>query len=110
MDEEIERLGASVRAPTRAFARDVAEMRGQLEGPLGEGAAQAGRLIENALLKAVRTGKLGFVGRKGVALAGVADSAGVEIRNGIGAIGGGSGGSAAQGLAGLAATLIGALL
>src|SRR3954469_23716899 len=110
MDEEIERLVVSVRADTGAFARDVAEMRGQLEGPLAAGAAQAGRLIEGALLRAVRTGKLGFDDLKRVALAAMADIAAAAIRNGIGAIGGGSGGSAAQGLAGPAATLIGALL
>src|SRR3954468_19304335 len=107
MDEEIERLVVSVRADTRAFARDVAEMRGQLEGPLGEGAAQAGRLIEGALLRAVRTGKIGFDDLKRVALAAMADIAAAAVRNGLGALGGGGTG---QGLAGLAASLIGALL
>ena len=38
MDEEIERLIVSVRADTAAFARDVAEMRGALGGPLEAGA------------------------------------------------------------------------
>ena len=33
MDEEIERLVVSVRAHTGAFARDVAVMRGELDGP-----------------------------------------------------------------------------
>jgi phage-related minor tail protein len=110
MDEEIERLVVSVRADTGAFARDVAEMRGQLEGPLGEGAAQAGRLIEGALLRAVRTGKIGFDDLKRVALAAMADIAAAAVRNGLGALGGGAGGGAGQGLAGLAASLIGALL
>ena len=38
MDEEIERLVVSVRADTSGFARDVAAMRGELEGPLAQGA------------------------------------------------------------------------
>jgi hypothetical protein len=37
MDEEIERLVVAVRADTQGFARDVATMRGTLEGPFGEG-------------------------------------------------------------------------
>lgn len=60
MDEEIERLIVSVRADTAGFARDVAEMRGSMEGPLEAGAKRAGHAIEGALLKAIRTGKLGF--------------------------------------------------
>jgi hypothetical protein len=46
MDEEIERLVVSVRADTSAFARDVSAMRGELEGPLAQGAARAGRSRE----------------------------------------------------------------
>lgn len=60
MDEEIERLLVSVRADTATFSRDVASMRGELEGPLAAGIDRAGRAIESALLRAVRTGKLGF--------------------------------------------------
>lgn len=110
MNDEIERLVIGVRADTGAFARDVAEMRGQLKSSLGQGAAQAGRLIEGALLKAVRTGKIGFDDLKRVALAAMADIAAAALRTGIGAIGGGAGGGGGSGLAGLAATLIGALL
>src|SRR5574338_1194324 len=51
MDEEIERLVVSVRADTSAFARDVASMRGELEGPLVAGAGRAGRLIDSALAR-----------------------------------------------------------
>ena len=57
MDEEIERLVVSVRADTSAFARDVASMRGELEGPLVAGAGRAGRMIDGALAKAIMTGK-----------------------------------------------------
>src|SRR3954468_3396114 len=106
MDEEIERLIVSVRADTGAFARDVADMRGQLEGPLADGAARAGRLLEGALLKAVRTGKLGFEDLKRVALAAMAEIAAAAGRSGVGAIGAGGGG----GLLSLAGGLVSAIL
>jgi len=107
MDEEIERLIVSVRADTGAFARDVADMRGQLEGPLADGAARAGRLLEGALLKAVRTGKLGFEDLKRVALAAMAEIAAAAVRSGMGAIGAGGGGG---GLLSLAGSLVSAIL
>jgi len=100
MDEEIERLVVSVRADTNAFARDVADMRGQLEGPLAEGAARAARVLENALIRAVQTGKFGFEDLKRVALAAMAQIAAAAIRSGIDSIvnggGGGSGGGKAS--------------
>src|SRR4051794_32896268 len=107
MGEEIERLVVSVRADTGAFARDVADMRGQLEGPLAAGAARAGRLVEDALLKAVRTGKLGFEDLKRIALAAMAEIAAAAVRSGIGAIGAGGGGG---GLLSLAGGLVSAIL
>jgi hypothetical protein len=107
MDEEIERTVVSVRADTGAFARDIAEMRGQLEGPLVAGAAQAGRAIEGALLRAVRTGRLGFDDLKRVALAAMADIAAAALRAGLG---GGARGGGQGGLGGLAAALLGAVL
>lgn len=101
MDEEIERLVVTVRADTAAFARDVAEMRAQLEGPLADGLERAGRVLENALLRAVRTGKLGFEDLKRVALAALAEIAAAAIRSGIqaaagGGQSGGGGGSTAS--------------
>jgi hypothetical protein len=104
MDEEIERLLVSVRADTGAFARDVAEMKGQLEGPLADGLERAGRVLETALLRAVRTGKIGFEDLKRVALAAMAEIAAAAIRGGIEAAAGGGGLTAA------AAKLLGALL
>ena len=106
MDEEIERLLVSVRADTGAFARDVAEIKGQLDGPLAEGLERAGRVLEAALLRAVRTGKIGFEDLKRVALAAMAEIAAAAIRAGIGAAtsGGGKGGllnAVAQALASL---------
>ena len=105
MDEEIEQLLVSVRADTAAFARDVADMRGQLEGPLAAGVDRAGRALETALMGAIRTGKFGFEDLKRVALSAMAEIAAAAIRNGIGAISGGG-----KGVAATAAQLAGALL
>lgn len=107
MDEEIERLVVSVRADTAAFAGDVAEMRGQIEGPLAAGVERAGRSIENALSRAIRTGKLGFDDLKRVALSVMAEIAASAISGGIGSIGGGGGGG---GLLSAAATLLTSVL
>lgn len=94
MDEEIERLVIGVRADTAGFERDVAAMRGTLEGPFAAGADRAGRAVETALLRAVRNGKLGFDDLKSVALAALSEIAAGAVRGGIGSIvgGGGSGG------------------
>jgi hypothetical protein len=102
MDEEIERLVIGVRADTSGFARDVEAMRGQLEGPLALGAERAGRLVENALVRAARQGKIGFDDLRAVAMAALADIAGAAIRAGIGSlVGGGGGGGLLGGLLGL---------
>src|SRR5215216_2324557 len=92
MDEEIERLLVSVRADTSGFARDVAEMKGQLEGPLADGLERAGRVLETALLRAVGAGKLGFEDLKRTALAAMAEIARAAIRGGMEAAAGGGGG------------------
>ncbi|MDP5280004.1 tail tape measure protein [Sphingomonas sp. DG1-23] len=106
MDEEIERLIIGVRADTRGFARDVAEMRGQIEGPLEAGAERAGRAIENALLRAVRTGKFGFEDLRRIALAAMDEIAAAALRQGLAALGGG-GGSGGGGLLGALVGLLG---
>jgi phage-related minor tail protein len=104
MDEEIEQLIIGVRADTRGFARDVAEMRGAMEGPLEAGADRAGRAIESALLRAVRTGKFGFEDLRRIALSVMDEIAAAALRQGMAALGGsGSGGG------GLAGALIGLL-
>ena len=106
MDEEVDRLIVSVRADTGAFARDVAEMRGQLEGPLAAGVERAGRVLENALVRAVSTGKFGFEDLKRVALAAMAEIAQASIRNGLNSLGGGGsgGGGSGGGTAGMIAS------
>ena len=104
MDEEIERLVVSVRADTSGLARDVADIRSTLEGPLEAGANRAGRAIEMSLLGAVRTGKLGFEDLKKSAL-GVLDSiAASALKSGFAGLFGGS--SARGGLGGALAGLV----
>jgi phage-related minor tail protein len=98
MDEEIERLVVSVRADTQGFARDVAEMRGSLEGPLEAGVDRAGRAVETALSRAVRTGKLGFEDLRQVAVGVINEISSAAMREGMQSLfGGGSGGGGGSG-------------
>jgi hypothetical protein len=109
MDEEIERLVVSVRADTAGFARDVTSMRGQLEGPLVAGAGRAGRMIDNALARAITSGKLGFDDLKKVALAAMNEIAAASLRGLFRASGGGGAGAGLfNGLGTLIASLVGA--
>ena len=102
MDEEIERLVVSVRADTSAFARDVAAMRGELEGPLVAGVGRAGRLIDSALARAITTGKTGFDDLKKIALSAMESSAQASLRALFQTPGGGSfGAGLINGLGGL---------
>ncbi|MET0270332.1 MAG: tail tape measure protein [Sphingomonas sp.] len=104
MDEEIDRLVVRVRADTTSFARDVATMRGLLDGPLGAGAERAGRGIETALLRATRTGRFGFDDLRRAALSTLNEIAGAALRAGVGALGG------SGGLVGTGTRLLGAAL
>src|SRR5215210_7437797 len=109
MDEEIDRLVVSVRADTSGFARDVAAMRGELEGPLVAGAGRAGRMIDNAMARSITTGKLGFDDLKRVALAAMAEIAQASLRALFHAPGGGGmGAGLLNGLGSLVASLFGA--
>lgn len=105
MDEEIERLVVSVRADTSGLARDVADIRSTLEGPLEAGANRAGRAIEASLLQAVRTGKYGFEDLKKSALSVLDSIAASALKSGFASLFGGS--SASGGLGGVLAGLIG---
>jgi hypothetical protein len=104
MADEIETLLVAVRADTNLFARDVAAMKAELTGPFVAGADQAGRMLENALVRALRTGKLGFDDLKRVALSAMAEIAGAAIRTGLGSLFGG-GKQSGGGLGGLIASL-----
>ncbi|MET0310365.1 MAG: tail tape measure protein [Sphingomonas sp.] len=106
MDEEIERLVVSVRADTQGFARDVTEMRRELEGPLEAGVDRAGRAIESTLLRAVRTGKLGFEDLRTMAVQVIDEIARAAIRDAMHSVGGGVG-SGIGGLLSLLGGLVG---
>jgi hypothetical protein len=106
MNEEIERLVIGIRADTQGFARDVGDMRATLEGPFGAGIEKAGAMLETTLLRAIRTGKLGFEDLKAVALSVLAEIAAAAIRNGLDQIlNGGNGGGGGQGGGGLLTAL-----
>jgi phage-related minor tail protein len=100
MDEVIDRLVVSVRADTASFARDVASMRSQLDGPLATGAQSAGKTIDNALAKAITTGKVGFDDLKKVALTAMSEIAQASLKSLFGS------GSGVGGSGGLGGTLI----
>lgn len=109
MDEQIEQLVISVRADTAAFARDVSTMRGELEGPLVAGVGRAGRMIDNALARAITSGKFGFDDLKRVALSAMAEIASASLRALFHSPGGGAGvgGSILGGLTSLISGLLG---
>lgn len=101
MDEEIERLVVAVRADTSGLARDVDAMRAGLEGPLAAGADRAGRAIETTLLRAARTGSLGFEDLRRTALSVLGEVAAAQVRGAVGVATGGQGvGGALLGLLG----------
>jgi hypothetical protein len=110
MDDLNEKI-VSIRADTGAFARDVANMREQLEGPLVAGADRAGRALEGALLRGLRAGRAGFEDLRSVALSVLADIAASAIRSGLDAILGGKGeGGGNGGLLMSLGTILGSVL
>ncbi|KQM31223.1 hypothetical protein [Sphingomonas sp. Leaf10] len=100
MDEEIERLIVRVRADTAGFANDVAAMQASLDGPFKGGVERAGRAIETALGRAIRTGKLDLDGLRDTALKILAEIAAAAVL-------GKTGGGAAGGIANVLGALVG---
>jgi hypothetical protein len=101
MDDEIDRLLAGMRADASGVAQEVAALQASLDGPLAAGAARAGAAIETSLLRAVRSGKLGFEDLRRSALSVMDAIAASALRGGIdGVLGGG-------GLGGALALLVG---
>lgn len=82
-----------------AFAQQVHGLRAMLESELGQGADRAGQLIEQGLLRGIRSGKLGFEDLKRVALNAMEEIAAAAL----GGLGGG-------GLLSIGTSLIGGLL
>jgi hypothetical protein len=110
MDEEIERLVVAVRADTQGFARDVATMRAELDGPFAAGMDRAGRLLENSLSRAIQTGKFGFEDLRRLALSVLAEIATSAIRSGLNSIASGGGQSNGGGLLGSISAILGSFL
>ncbi len=111
MADEIETLLVAVRADTHVFARDVAAMKAELTGPFAAGAERAGRALETALVRALRTGKLGLEDLKRAALSVMAEIASAAIRAGLDALFKGVGGKGGLGsLVTSAGSLFGSLL
>lgn len=109
MDDDLEPAMVRVRVDNAAFARDVAAMRGELDGVLGAGAERAAVRLEAALLRATRTGALGFDELKGVALSALDAIAGAALKTGVESVLGGIVGGGGGGLAGALAGLLGGL-
>lgn len=109
MNEAMDELVVQLRADGSALRREVAALKGELEGPLSDGAARAGDAIERALLRSVRTGRLGFDDLKRAALGVMADIASAAISSGLGALGVSNSG-AGGGLSGLVSGLVTGLL
>ncbi|MGE0180219.1 MAG: tail tape measure protein [Sphingomonas sp.] len=84
--DDFDEAVVAVRADTGAFARDLAAMRAELEGPFADGAWRAGRALERSLISAIRSGQAGFEDLKRTALAAMAQIAASSIRLGIDAL------------------------
>jgi len=103
--DDLDAALVSVRADTAGFSRDVEAMRGELEGVLGAGAERAALRMEAGLLRAVRSGKLGFEELKGVALSALDAIASAALKAGVQSVL--SGGGLSGALAGLVGGLPG---
>lgn len=95
MADPIDELLVSVRADTRGFAGDIAQMRSAFDATLVEGFAGAGSVLERSLLTSLRKGVLGFDDLKRSALSALDQIALRALRLGVESImpsGGGLGG------------------
>ncbi len=115
MDDELNAGVIRVRLDREGFAREAAGLKSTLTDTLSDGAERAGRGIETSLIRAVRTGKIGFDDLKRTAVAALDQIAASAIKSGIAALlggggsggGSGGGGSGGGGLGGALARLIG---
>ena len=110
MEEEIERLVVSVRADTAGFAKDVADMKGQLDGPFATGLERAGSALENTLSRAIRRGSLQFEDLRRVALSVLNDIASTAINGGLQSLFGGGPVGPGGGLLNIGTSLLTAFL
>lgn len=107
MVDDFDELLIAVRADTRAFATDMDRLKGSVDRTLLGGFAQAGKVLEDGLLGAIRRGSLGFddlrntASRALSAIAAQAVQMGLDSLLGGGAKSGGPAGSLVQSLGGL---------
>ncbi len=101
MDEEIESLTIQVRADTQEFARELGNVRSQLDGGFATSLERAGAGLERGLLGALRRGSLGFEDLRNVALSVLSDIASASLRTGLDSLFGGSSGSSGGLIGGL---------
>lgn len=86
MADPIDELLVSVRADTRGFASDVAQMRASFDAGLVDGFAGAGQVLERSLLGALRRGSFGFDDLRRSALSTLDQIAARALRLGLEAI------------------------
>jgi len=101
MDDEIDSLLVEVRAGTDGFARDIAQMRGAVDGDLVSGFTRAGDALEKGLSGAIRKGSLGFDDLKRTAASTLDAIAGQAAQTLASALVGGSGAGGGLDLSGL---------
>ncbi len=105
MSDPIDELLLSVRADTRGFAADIAQMRGSFDASLVDGFAAAGGVLERSLLGALRKGTLGFDDLRRGALSALDQIAARALRLGVESLV-----PAGSGLGGALSGVIGSLL
>lgn len=98
MNDEVDSLLVEVRASTDGFTRDIAQMRGAVDGNLVAGFTRAGDALEKGLTGAIRRGSLGFDDLKRVAFSALDEIAGQAVQTLFSAIGGGGIAGAAGGI------------
>lgn len=110
MDEDIDELLIEVRAGTRGFAADVAEMRGTFDTNLLQGFDKAGSVLERSLLGAIRKGGIGFEDLARTALQVMDRIAAQALQSGIGNLfGQNKGALGGSGIGGLLGGALGAI-
>ena len=108
MDDDFDELVVSVRADTAGFAQDVAQMKRNFDSTLVEGFDAAGQVLERGLMRALKSGKLGFEDLKRMALQVMDQIASKALGAGLDAIFAGLGGGGGGGkglLSGLVSSL-----
>ena len=110
MDDEFEDLVVTVRADTAAFSQDVAQMKRDFDSTLVDGFDSAGKVLERGLMRALRSGKLGFEDLGRMALQIMDQITSKALGAGMDALFAGFGGGRGQGGgAGLLSGLLGGL-